>query len=147
MTIPTVADAVALAAEQHRDAVDKAGAPYILHPLRVMLAMSTDEARRVAVLHDVIEDTEGRVTADDLRRLGYPEREVEALDALTKRPEEYDDYEAFIERVSENPLATIVKRADLEDNMDVRRLAEFGAADAVRIAKYLRAWKRLAKAE
>jgi (p)ppGpp synthase/HD superfamily hydrolase len=54
---PTVADAIALAAEQRRDALDKGGAPYILRPIRVMLAMTTDEARRVAVLHDVLEDT------------------------------------------------------------------------------------------
>jgi hypothetical protein len=147
MPIPTVADAVALAAEKHRDAVDKGGAPYILHPLRVMLAMSTDEARRVAVLHDVLEDTDDDFKPDDLRRLGYPEHEIKALVALTKRPEEYDDYEAFIERVCRNSLAAMVKRADLEDNMDVLRLAEFGAADAARIAKYLRAWKRLADAD
>jgi (p)ppGpp synthase/HD superfamily hydrolase len=145
MNTPTVADAVALAAEMHRDAVDKAGAPYILHPLRVMLAMTTDEARRVAVLHDVIEDSKGRVTPDDLRRLGYPDAEVEALVALTKRPEEYDEYEAFIERVRANDLAATVKRADLEDNMDVRRLSDFGVADAERVAKYLRAWRRLGR--
>ena len=53
MKTPTVAEAVELAARQHRDATDKGGAPYILHPLRVMMAMTTDEARRVAVLHDV----------------------------------------------------------------------------------------------
>ena len=143
MTIPTVADAVALAAKKHRDAVDKGGAPYILHPLRVMLAMSTDEARRVAVLHDVLEDTD--TTPDDLRRLGYPEREMTALIALTKRPGE--DYATFIERVRLDPLAAPVKRADLLDNMDVRRLAAFGDADAERMARYLAAWKRLSGEE
>ena len=139
MHIPTVADAVALAAEKHRDAVDKGGAPYILHPLRVMLAMSTDEARRVAVLHDVIEDA--GVTPDELRGRGYPEHEVTALVALTKEPGE--DYVAFIERVRLDPLAATVKRADLLDNMDVRRLAAFGDAEAKRMARYLAAWKRL----
>lgn len=144
MTIPTVADAIAFAAENHRDAVDKGGAPYILHPLRVMLAMRTDEARRVAVLHDVLEDT--HTTPDDLRRLGYPDREVETLVALTKLPGEHDDYEAFIERVRLDPLATAVKLADLVDNMDIRRLASFGDADAKRMTKYLAAWKRLSEA-
>ncbi len=139
MQTPTVADAVALAAEKHRNAVDKGGAPYILHPLRVMLAMSTDEARRVAVLHDVLEDTD--ITPDELRRRGYPQREVTAIVALTKRPGE--DYAAFIERVRLDELAATVKRADLLDNMDVRRLATFGAADAERMARYLAAWKRL----
>jgi (p)ppGpp synthase/HD superfamily hydrolase len=143
MHTPTVADAVALAAEKHRNATDKGGAPYILHPLRVMLAMTTDEARRVAVLHDVLEDS--GVTADELRRRGYPEREVTALVALTKQPGE--DYAAFIEHVREDALATTVKRADLLDNMDVRRLASFGAADAERMARYLAAWKRLSGGE
>jgi hypothetical protein len=141
MPIPTVADAIALAAEKHRNAFDKGGAPYILHPLRVMLAMSTDEARRVAVLHDVIEDTDTKPA--ELRRLGYPPREVRALLALTKRSREHNDYAAFIERVRKNSLAAVVKRADLEDNMDVRRLAAFGDADAERMARYLAAWKRL----
>src|SRR5438067_604623 len=104
---PTVADAIALAASHHRDAADKGGAPYILHPIRVMLAMTTDEARRVAVLHDLLEDTS--VTAKDLRRLGYPEREIAALQALTKK--ESETYEKFIERVLTHPLAVLVKPA------------------------------------
>src|SRR3954463_11327181 len=136
--IPTIADAIALAAEHHRD-TDKGGAPYILHPIRVMLAMTTDEARRVALLHDVIEDT--NVTAEDLRGLGYPDREIAALEALTRKKSE--TYEDFIERVRANPLATIVKRADLVDNMDIRRLPHIGLEEAARLAKYLRAWRRL----
>ncbi|WP_242344126.1 GTP pyrophosphokinase [Anaeromyxobacter terrae] len=143
MHTPTIADAVALAAEKHRDATDKGGAPYILHPLRVMLAMTTDEARRVAVLHDVIEDA--GVTPDELQRRGYPDREVAALVALTKRTGE--DYATFIERVRPDPLAATVKRADLLDNMDVRRLSAFGAADAERMARYLAAWRRLSGGE
>jgi hypothetical protein len=63
------------------------------------------------------------------------------LEALTKKKGE--TYEAFIDRVRKNPLATVVKRADLADNMDVRRLSEVSAKDAERLAKYLRAWKRL----
>jgi (p)ppGpp synthase/HD superfamily hydrolase len=139
MPIPTVADAVALAAKHHRDALDKGGAPYILHPLRVMMAMTTDRERRVAVLHDLLEDTE--VTAENLRQLGYPEDEVTALEALTRQKGE--TYEAFVERARINPLAAAVKRADLEDNMDVRRLSKIEPKDAERLAKYLRAWNRL----
>jgi (p)ppGpp synthase/HD superfamily hydrolase len=138
--VPTIADAIALAAEHHRG-TDKGGAPYILHPIRVMLAMTTDEARRVAVLHDLLEDT--KVTAEDLRKRGYPEPDIEALQALTRKKEQGETYEAFVERVRTNPLATIVKRADLVDNMDIRRLSEVGPEEAKRLAKYLRAWKRL----
>jgi (p)ppGpp synthase/HD superfamily hydrolase len=136
--IPTIADAIALAAEHHRG-TDKGRAPYILHPIRVMLAMTTDEARRVAVLHDLLEDT--KVTAEDLRKRGYPQPEIEALQVLTRNKGE--TYEAFIERVRTNPLATVVKRADLVDNMDIRRLSDVGEEEAQRLAKYLRAWKRL----
>jgi hypothetical protein len=137
--VPTIADAIALAAEHHRGAIDKGGAPYILHPIRVMLAMATDESRRVAVLHDLLEDT--KVTVEDLRKRGYPEPEIRALQALTRNKDE--TYDAFIDRVRTNRLATIVKRADLVDNMDVRRLSEVGRKEAERLAKYLRAWKSL----
>ncbi len=75
--VPTVAAAIAFAAAKHVDQTDRAGQPYILHPLRVMMAVDTDEARRVAVLHDVVEDC--GVSLDDLRALGYPEREVAAM--------------------------------------------------------------------
>lgn len=83
--IPTIEDAIAFAAKKHRGQVDKAGEPYILHPLRVMLAMDTDEARRVAVLHDVMEDC--GVSRADLEQLGYPPAEIAAVEALTKRPD------------------------------------------------------------
>jgi|SRR5438552_12131142 len=139
--VPTVATAVAFAAAKHVDQVDRAGQPYILHPLRVMVAMDSDEARRVAVLHDVVEDC--GVTLDDLRALGYPDREVEALDALTKRGDEHDDYAKFIERVMKNPLAMKVKLADLEDNLDTRRLKSLGPRDLERLARYHTARRRL----
>jgi (p)ppGpp synthase/HD superfamily hydrolase len=138
---PTVAAAIAFAAGKHVEQTDKAGQPYILHPLRVMAAMDTDEARRVALLHGVVE--EGGVTLDELRTLGYPEREVLALDALTKRADEHDDYSKFIDRVLRNPLAAKVKLADLEDNLDRRRLDKLGPADFERLAKYHVARRRL----
>ncbi|HTY65098.1 MAG TPA: GTP pyrophosphokinase [Alphaproteobacteria bacterium] len=139
MAVPTVEQAIELSLEKHRGRVDKGGAPYVLHPLRVMVAMGSDEERRVAVLHDVVEDSD--VTLADLRGRGYPEREVLALDALTRRAAE--PYEAFIERVRANPLARTVKRADLEDNMDVRRLASVDEDARERLERYRRAWARL----
>ena len=84
---PTLADAIALAARVHRDHRDKAGQPYILHPLRVMLRQHDEAAQIVAVLHDVLEDSEGetKVTVADLQRDGYSEDIVAALETLTKR--------------------------------------------------------------
>lgn len=138
MTTPTLEMAIALAVEKHRGKRDKGGQPYILHPLRVMLAVDTDEERRVAVLHDVVEDT--GVTLEDLRALGYPEREVLAIDALTRRKDRERNYEEFIERARQNPLARKVKLADLADNMDVRRLAVVDDAARERLERYRQAW-------
>jgi len=143
----TLADAVALAVRVHRDHRDKAGQPYILHPLRVMLRQHDEAAQIVAVLHDVIEDSrdESKVTAADLRADGYSEDIVTALEALTKREGEY--YEDFIERVAMNPLARQVKLADLEDNMDIQRLGTVSENDLKRMKKYHTAWRRLARLE
>jgi len=137
--MPTLEDAIALAVEAHRGQRDKAGQTYILHPLRVMLRLEGEAERMVAVLHDVVEDSS--YTLEHLRGLGYPEEVLGALDCLTKR--EGETYEAFIERVLPHPLARRVKLADLEDNMDVRRLTAVTAKDAERLARYRAAWSRL----
>jgi (p)ppGpp synthase/HD superfamily hydrolase len=138
--MPTLEDAIALAVEKHRGQKDRAGAPYILHPLRVMARVATDAERMAAVLHDVVEDSD--VTVEDLRRAGYPEQVVAAVDRLSKR--EGEGYEAFIERIAGDALAVRVKLADLEDNMDLRRMPEVGEKDWERYRRYLRAWRRLA---
>ncbi len=97
----------------------QAGKPYILHPIRVMLRMNSDLDRTVAILHDVIEDTP--VTLESLRQQGYPQGVIEALECLTRRDGE--SYDRYLDRVETNPIAQRVKMADLEDNMDWRRLA------------------------
>jgi (p)ppGpp synthase/HD superfamily hydrolase len=135
----TLENAIALAVEAHRGQKDKNGGPYILHPLRVMFRVETDVERIVAVLHDVVEDT-GR-TFDDLRALGFSEEVLQALDCVTKRAGE--NYEDFVERSASNPIAHRVKLADIEDNMDVRRLPAVGDKDYARLQRYLKAWHRL----
>lgn len=137
--MPTLEDAIALAVEAHRGQRDKAGQTYILHPLRVMMRLETEAERMAAILHDVVEDTP--YTLERLRALGYPEEVLGALDCLTKR--EGESYEAFIERVRPHPLARRVKLADLEDNMDVRRLPAVGPKESERLARYRAAWARL----
>ena len=133
----TIERAIAIASQAHEGQVDKAGAPYILHPLRMMLSVDTPEARMAAVLHDVVEDTP--ITLDQLRGEGFPATVIEAVEALTKRPEEENDYEAFIRRVAPNPLARTVKLADLRDNCDMSRIALPTEKDRRRIEKYKRA--------
>lgn len=131
--------ALAIAVEAHRGQVDKAGQPYILHPLRVMARVSAPAERLVAVLHDVVEDSP--TTLDDLRAAGFPEEVVRAVDFLTRREDE--TYEAFIERVTGDPLARRVKLADLEDNMTLTRLNELDDRAVERLGRYLRAYRRL----
>ncbi len=111
--------ALRIATAVHAGQTDKAGRPYVLHPLRVMAAMDTDEERAVAVLHDVIEDTDYDV--DGLIEAGTPAPIAEAVACLSKR--DGGDYPPFIARVLENPLAARVKRADVADNIDVLRLS------------------------
>ncbi|WP_260962747.1 GTP pyrophosphokinase [Pseudomonas citri] len=127
--------AIALAARVHAGQVDKAGKPYILHPLRLMMAFDGLEEQLVSLLHDVVED--GDVTLDELRALGIPETAVTAIDCLSKRPGEA--YEQFIARIRPNPLATKVKIADIRDNLDLTRLPVVRDKDLERAAKYHRA--------
>lgn len=131
--------ALKIATEAHAGQTDKAGRPYILHPLRVMAAMDTDDERAVAVLHDVIEDTDYDV--DGLIEAGIPAPIAETVACLSKRDGE--DYPAFIARVLENPLAARVKRADVADNIDVLRLQSLSDKDLARVAKYHHAWHQL----
>ncbi|HEY0603084.1 MAG TPA: HD domain-containing protein [Herpetosiphonaceae bacterium] len=131
----TLGRAIAIAAQAHQEQRDKAGAPYILHPLRMMAQMRGEDERIVAVLHDLIEDTDW--TLDQLRAEGFSGDVLAAIDCLTRRDDE--SYEAFIERARENELARKVKLADLEDNMDLRRIAEVTDKDLERLHKYHRA--------
>ena len=128
----TLEDAILLAVEAHRGQVDKVGQPYILHELRVMFSLDSEKEKIVGVLHDVVEDT--KYTLDDLRGMGYAEDVLAALDCLTKR--EGERYEAFIERIKQNPIARRVKIADLQDNLDLTRLAEITQKDVERLKKY-----------
>lgn len=132
-------EAIRIAAEAHRGQRDRAGAPYVLHPLRVMLRMGTDAERMAAVLHDVVEDAPW--TLDDLRARGFPAEVVEAVDRLTRRAGE--PYDEAVERAAAHPVARRVKVADLEDNLDLRRLNRLDERDVARLERYLRAWRRL----
>jgi (p)ppGpp synthase/HD superfamily hydrolase len=137
--MPTLEDAIALAVEAHRGQKEKAGQPYILHVLRVMFRLDTEQEQMAGVLHDLVEDTS--YTLDDLRRLGYPESVVVAIDCLTRREDE--SYEEFVERAGAHPIAQRVKLADLEDNMDIRRLPAVTERDRERLNRYIRARMRI----
>ena len=136
----TLEQAIALAVEAHKGQVDKSGQPYILHPLRVMFRLESENERIVGVLHDVVEDSP--LTLDDLRQMGYNEEVIEGVDGVTRR--ENESYAQFIERSQQNKLSSRVKIADLEDNMDLRRLPrELTERDYERLRRYKRAWRQL----
>lgn len=126
---PTQADlarAIAIAASAHAEQIDKAGRPYILHPIRVMQRVTPHglEAQIVAVLHDVVEDT--WISLDLLPRMGFSDEVVAGVDAMSRRDGE--EYFAYIDRCGRNHLASLVKLADLEDNCDpVRAFAGQGS--------------------
>jgi (p)ppGpp synthase/HD superfamily hydrolase len=135
----TLERAIVIAATAHAGQVDKGGAPYILHPLKVMLRMSTLEQRVVAVLHDVVEDC--GISLDDLRKEGFSEEVLGAIESVTKVPGE--SYEDFVDRAAQNRIGRVVKLADLEENSDLSRIASPSWEDLERIEKYRRAIGRL----
>ena len=131
--------AARIAAVAHEHQLDKAGEAYILHPLRLMARAQTDDERIVALLHDVVEDSDW--TLEALEAEGFPEHIVAAIGCLTSRDGEgYDD---FITRVLANSLAARVKLLDIEDNMDMRRLGALTDKDLERFQKYHVARQRL----
>ena len=138
--MPTIGDAIKLSVDAHERQMDKGGQPYILHPLRLMLAVNSESARIVALLHDVVEDNP-TFTLEKLSLAGYSQDVLDALDCLTKRPGEH--YSDFIDRIKPNVLARKVKLADLRDNMDVTRLPKVTSDDLERLQRYRDAWSTL----
>lgn len=133
-----LAAAIGLAAKAHADQVDKTGEPYIMHPLRVMMQVEGIEAKVIAVLHDVVEDT--GVSLNELAHRGFPAYVVNAVDALSRPPGM--DYTAYIGRMVAilgefGDTVRAVKLADLRDNMDLNRLVRLDEKTRTRLlAKY-----------
>lgn len=127
--------ALMFAAAAHGGQSDKGGHSYIWHPIRVALNFDHAELRAVALLHDVLEDTEA--TEDRLRDL-FGDSITDAVVALTKTPDQ--DYQDFIRQCGDNPTARLVKIADLADNMDIDRLPKpLTESDISRLEKYANA--------
>ena len=135
--------AICIATKAHSGQTDKAGKPYILHPLRLMFQFDTETEMIAAVLHDVIEDSD--ITCDDLMSAGFSDEVISAIDCLSKRKNE--NYDRFILRVSENDLARKVKIEDIKDNLDLTRLSQITEKDLRRIEKYHRALQTLTHEE
>lgn len=136
----TLDDAIQVARRAHEGQLDKSGRPYIAHPLRVMGHVKDEHERMTAVLHDVVEDTD--VTLEDLTAAGCPPEVLAAVEAISKHPgESQTDY---LTRVMANPIALVVKRADIADNMSPDRLGRLDRPTQERLtAKYEAALRQL----
>ena len=127
--------ALSIARKAHEGQLDKAGVDYIEHPIYVASQVDTEEEKAVALLHDVIEDSP--VSAEELLQAGLPETVVTAVQVLTKKKEQ--DYQTYLETVKKNPLARLVKLADLKHNSDLSRLSSITEKDRERLKKYKKA--------
>jgi len=128
----TLESAIQLAAEAHSGQQDKAGKPYILHPIRVMLSVRTTDEQIAAILHDTVEDTD--VTYEQLSEAGFSAEIISAVKALTKL-----DGESRVEaarRAVKHPIARQVKLADVKDNLDISRIPHLTDKDHARLDEY-----------
>lgn len=129
---PMLERAIEIARRAHAGQTDKAGEDYINHTLRVSQSVQGEDEKIVAVLHDVIEDSD--ITLEDLKREGFSFQVLGALDLVTKK--EGDEYSNYIARIKENPIARAVKIADLRDNMNLSRIQNPTPKDYERVKKY-----------
>jgi (p)ppGpp synthase/HD superfamily hydrolase len=129
-----LAKAIAIASDKHMGQFDKGGMPYILHPLKVMHYLKSDdlELMSIAVLHDVVEDTD--TTYEDLKSAGMTDRVVDALRLLTKVPGQTS--KEYLDGIKTSKDAILVKLADLRHNSDIRRLKGITDKDVARMQKY-----------
>jgi (p)ppGpp synthase/HD superfamily hydrolase len=137
-----LAMAIGIAAKAFKDKLDKSEEPYILHCLYVMYKQTTDTRRIIAILHDLVEDTDWDF--QDLRNKGFGDAVIMPLMLLTHDPT-MKTYEQYIAEISTNEDARAVKLADLEHNTQVSRLKGLTKADFARLEKYHKAYTYLSK--
>ena len=127
--------ALKLCFEAHKEQLDKSNMPYVFHPFHLAEQMETEETTVVALLHDVVEDTE--YTIEDLKNMGFSEEITDAIALMTHAPDvEYMDY---VRAIKENPIAKAVKLADLRHNSDLTRMDVVDERALRRNEKYARA--------
>ena len=127
--------AMKLAFAAHKDQVDKSGIPYVFHPIHLAEQMESEETAIVALLHDVVEDTE--YTLQDIAAMGFPQEALEALALMTH--DKAVPYMDYVAQLKENPIARTVKLADLRHNSDLSRLDTVDEKALARIEKYKKA--------
>ena len=131
--------AMKLCFDAHKAQVDKTGIPYVFHPIHLAEQMTTEETTVVALLHDLLEDTD--YTAEDLAELGFSKEVIDAVTLMTHSPDV--DYFDYVAAIKENPIAKAVKLADLRHNSDLSRLDTVDEKALRRREKYQKALKLL----
>ena len=139
---PLTKKALKLCFDAHRDQLDKSGLPYVFHPFHLAEQMDSENAVILALLHDVVEDSD--YSHDDLRHMGFPELVLDALRLLTHDPDV--PYMAYVAQIASNPLARQVKLADLRHTSDPTRLDIMDEWTIARQNKYLQAIELLENA-
>ena len=127
--------ALKISFDAHKNQVDKSGMPYVYHPFHLAEQMDDEYTTCVALLHDVVEDTD--ITLDDLKKEGFPKEVTDAIVLMT-----HDDdvpYLEYVAKIKRNPIATSVKLADLKHNSDLTRLDEVDSKALERVEKYRKA--------
>ena len=125
-----------IAVNAHKGQKDRYGNNYIFHPIRVLMRVNSIKDKIVAILHDVVEDTDW--TVDQLAQEGFPKEIIDAIEAISRREEE--EYIDYIERVQGNEIAMRVKLADLEDNINIHRLNNIYNGGSDRLNRYMTAY-------
>ena len=138
---PKTKIALKLCFEAHKEQVDKSGMPYVFHPFHLAEQMETEETIIVALLHDIIEDTE--YTIEDLIKEGFDKTVVDAVALMTHA--DGVDYMQYIAAIKQNPIAKAVKLADLRHNSNISRLDVIDEKAYERRKKYLEALEFLEK--
>ncbi len=110
--------ALKLCFEAHKNQVDKSGMPYVFHPFHLAEQMTDERTTIVALLHDIVEDTD--YTFDDLRNMGFESDIIDALMLMTH--DKAVPYMEYVAKIKNNPIARTVKLADLRHNSDLSRL-------------------------
>ena len=133
--------AMRLSFNAHKEQVDKSDMPYVFHPFHLAEQMQDEDTTVVALLHDIVEDT--NYTIDDLRKIGFSEKVLKAILLMTH--DKNVPYMEYVEQIKQNPIAAAVKRADLMHNSDLSRLDVINEKALKRAEKYKQAIELLDK--
>lgn len=135
----TTKKAMKLCFRAHKEQTDKSGIPYVFHPIHLAEQMGDEDTAVVALLHDVVEDTD--YTLEDLRAMGFNQNVIEAIRLMTHA--EGVPYLDYVAKIKENPIARAVKLADLAHNSDLTRLDTVDEKAMARVQKYAQAIRLL----